>query len=150
MQNELDQDLLVSAKIGNLNYLKRCIDAGANIETKNINGMTPLIVATENRNMAAIVYLLDSGADINASDDQGWTPLFWAASAGNLKIFKLLFERGANVFHKDMINQMATFYAVHHRHILDFIDPYLKAVAEENVLGEMAQVDQAIYQNIHF
>lgn len=136
MQTELDKELLDAAKTGNLNYLKHCIDAGANIETKNINGMTSLIVATEKNNMAAINYLLDSGADINAADDQGWTSLFWAASLGNLKIFKLLFERGANVFQKDMIDETATFYAIHHRHILDFIDPYLKATSENSVLND--------------
>jgi ankyrin repeat protein len=73
----------------------------ADIEVKNENGYTPLIIATLHGNETIVRMLLDRGADIEAKDFKGRTPLHWAADKDHAAIVRLLLEKGANVLSRD-------------------------------------------------
>ncbi len=62
--------------------LQLLLDKGANIETKDKDGWTPLLSATVNGHEAVVQLLLDKGANIEAKDKDGWTPLLLAAENG--------------------------------------------------------------------
>lgn len=50
--------------------LRALIDAGADLEARNIDQMTPLMVASRFSVYEAVEVLLDEGADVNARDDR--------------------------------------------------------------------------------
>ncbi|XP_075969674.1 ankyrin repeat-rich membrane spanning isoform X2 [Anticarsia gemmatalis] len=72
-----------------------------NIDDKDENGTTALMLASETGRAAAARLLLASGADANAADADGWTPLAFAARGGHLSIAKDLLDAGAKVDSRD-------------------------------------------------
>lgn len=72
---------------GDINWL---VSQGADLEARNMDGMTPLIVASFNGYGSTILMLLLSGANRSARDNEGRTALYAAASEGRTEIVKLL------------------------------------------------------------
>lgn len=54
------------------------IEKGANVNTRNITGITPLHTAAGRGHVEMVKLLLNNKADINARDDYGATPLWYA------------------------------------------------------------------------
>ena len=87
--------LMDAALFGDVETMRRLLDAGANANTRNHAGATPLMWAVSNLEKTKL--LLDRGADVNARSNDGRTPLFIAAShSDSALVVKLLLERGAN------------------------------------------------------
>ncbi|KAE8141014.1 ankyrin repeat-containing domain protein [Aspergillus pseudotamarii] len=108
-----------------MNIMRILLQAGANVESRDINGRTPLSwvaqsshteifqVLPERENDTGIMspprasnpstrsirditeLLLENGADLNAKDHHGWTPLRWANDCGNEDAAKFLESAGA-------------------------------------------------------
>ena len=53
----------------------KLIDVGAELEAKDMEGKTPLQIASAVGSLPVVVVLLAEGADVNTQDDQGNTPL---------------------------------------------------------------------------
>lgn len=70
---------------------KQSIRLGADIEVKNGDGMTLLMVASEKGYTSLAKLLIDSGAIPEAKSNTGCTPLIFAAKYGNKDIVDLLF-----------------------------------------------------------
>jgi len=77
--------------------IKYIVEHGADVNIKNVVGMSSLFVTTYLQNIKLIRYLLHKGADINTKDNNGITPLIIASLGNNLNIVKLLVKRGSNV-----------------------------------------------------
>jgi len=77
------------------------IEQGANINAKDPDGRTLLILAINDQNLEICQLLINHGADVNAKDNRGRTALMGAASLGNLKICQLLIDHEADVNAKD-------------------------------------------------
>lgn len=73
------------------------LDAHTNIETRNENGWTPLMLAAFNGCDEVVGYLIQQGAHVQARDSGGNTALHWAAFAGHTASAKLLIENHAEV-----------------------------------------------------
>ena len=90
------------------------LDAGANINERDANDITPLIIAITNNHPDVARFLIDRGADIKAVDWYGRTPLWAAVETRNmdvdnatfvnsidrapyLDLIQVLLERGAEV-----------------------------------------------------
>jgi ankyrin repeat protein len=73
------------------------LDAGAAATAANRFNVTPLELAANNGNAAAIERLLRAGADANAQSRQGQTPLMSAALGGNVAAVEALLAHGAAV-----------------------------------------------------
>jgi ankyrin repeat protein len=71
------------------------LEAGADKEVANKNGMTPLNNAALNGHEAVVVLLLEAGADKEAATRLGATPLYNAALKGHEAVVRLLLEAGA-------------------------------------------------------
>lgn len=76
---------------------KFLIRKGADLESRDIYGRTPLHVATERNLIHAIEFLLEKGANINSQTDNGFTPLHRAAIEGHYALCKLLLDKGADM-----------------------------------------------------
>lgn len=80
--------LHIGAGNKNTNILQLLLDHGANIESKNEFGQTPLMSATLKGNSKAVSWFLNQHpvSDINASSKEGWTPLMVAIHLGYFEI----------------------------------------------------------------
>ncbi|XP_073971766.1 uncharacterized protein isoform X3 [Rhodnius prolixus] len=83
------------------NCFNALIEAGADINAKDINSLTPLMMAVRRGHFQLMSCLLSCGANIEAVSHNGWTALFYAVNSGNLEAVKLLKHYGSNLLVKD-------------------------------------------------
>ena len=117
--------LLFATREGNLELTRLLVEAGADIEQADANGITPLINAILNYSVVSVKrapqtdhfkiaqYLIERGANVNAQDWYGQTPLWVAVDMRNLEmrvtdttnfvdreaafaLIKTLLDKGAN------------------------------------------------------
>jgi ankyrin repeat protein len=72
------------------NFLKEDVD----IETKDSDKRTALMVATYENNIDAAKLLIEAGANVNAQDDRLESPLLHAGAYGYLEILKAIIATG--------------------------------------------------------
>jgi len=72
------------------------IQEGADVNAKDREGKTALIIAAEKNLPEVVKLLVAAGADINAKDKQKRTALVVAVEAGNVEVVKLLLAAGAD------------------------------------------------------
>lgn len=95
-------------------------ESGTDIDAKDKNGHTPLLVAIRYNNSDAAKLFIEHGANVNTvleNDEglyreKGQTPLHHAVIENNLEIAKLLLDRNANVNAKDEKDKTPLHYAV--------------------------------------
>ncbi|MGD8501864.1 MAG: ankyrin repeat domain-containing protein, partial [Phycisphaerales bacterium] len=75
------------------------ISQGADTDTKNNYGYTPLLLATGHKDIAEL--LIAKGANINTKNNSGQTPMHLAARNGQKDVIELLIAKGADVNAKD-------------------------------------------------
>jgi ankyrin repeat protein len=83
------------SKIGDADKLKRLLNAGVNIEARDVNGSTPILIATANNHTNIVKILLDAGANPNEKNRWQDTTLVWAAHFNNVEMAKLLVAKEA-------------------------------------------------------
>ena len=94
---DINSDLLKAAKKGDTAKVKALLKDGADPNTRNERGSTPLSLAATKGHDDAVKILLNAGADVDPRDGAGRTPLMWAAGAGYAKVVRLLVDAGADV-----------------------------------------------------
>ena len=96
------EDLLAIAGNAGPEKVRQLIQAGADVNAKNKDGWTPLMIAAAlNSNPEVLKVLLEAGADVNAQKEDGVTPLMVAAIKNTPEVLKVLIEAGADVNAKD-------------------------------------------------
>jgi ankyrin repeat protein len=104
--------LLYAARDGRVELTRTLLDAGADVNHADANGISPLLMAITNDQTDVARLLVERGADLNAADFWGRTPLFSAVEIRNrdisrtnehgidraaaLQLITLLLDRGAN------------------------------------------------------
>ena len=76
--------------------LRLLVERGARVDILNGAGMTPLMYAAREGNLARATFLIRKGADVNHRDARQWTPLRFAASSGNADVVRLLVAHGSD------------------------------------------------------
>ena len=71
------------------------INKGANVNTANRNGWTPLMGAASNGHHKIVTLLLANGANVNARHSYGWTALKLASQKKHKEVMDLLVKNGA-------------------------------------------------------
>ena len=77
---------------------KSILNSGIDVNSKTLQGVPLLCVATRNDSKEMLELLLKKGADINeVSEDRGYSPVMDAVWRKNYDIAKLLIDRGADM-----------------------------------------------------
>lgn len=74
-------------------------------DPRDLDGNTPLLMATLSGRTANVASLLDAGARPDIADDNGLTPLLVAARDGQVETARLLLAAGASVTAVDAVGQ---------------------------------------------
>ena len=82
---------------GNIEAAKQAIAAGADVNAKDLGGLTDLHYAASGGQKEITELLIAEGADVNAKDESGKTPLHWAAWRGHKEVAELLIANDADV-----------------------------------------------------
>ncbi len=93
--------LIMAAPFGPPELIKTLLDAGADVNAKDVRGMTPLMlaVATDHQDPAIIRMLLEHGADPNIKSKLGETAVDWARKAAVPFGIELLKAKGSPEAH---------------------------------------------------
>lgn len=98
---ELNRELSEAAFVCDFVRVRELLRQGADPDTRDGEGRTPLFSAVLGGSVGLLGLLLESGVNVNASDQEGWTALHFAAQEFELEIARLLVARGANVNAQD-------------------------------------------------
>lgn len=109
----------------------KLLNGGADVDSKGMNGRTPLVIATQENDRRTVKLLVDKGADLEHSDDEGKTALLHAVTQGHAAIVTELLFRGASCKYADNIGRTALHYAAAHGHTSSVAE-LLKAGANPN------------------
>ena len=82
--------LVEAASAGDLSSVKTLLDTGAEIDSPNQGGQTPLILAAVMGHTDVVAHLVEAGADPNLRDHLGLTAYEWSTRRGFREIESLL------------------------------------------------------------
>ena len=91
----LPADLVAAIRNGNAQVIENLLDKGADINGRDSEGNTPLILASFYASPGCVEILIERGADVNSANKVGVTPLIRAAT--NFEKSRLLLAAGAKV-----------------------------------------------------
>ena len=97
-ENELERytGLHAAAASGDTASIARLVSAGANVDSRDFHGRTPLMVAAYGGHYVATKALIDAGANLNALDNDRYDLLTIASVLNDLDMVKLAIASGAN------------------------------------------------------
>ena len=99
-----------AVKKQNLEEIKTYVEQGE-IDLTDLNGFTPLILASYYDHPSIVQYLCESGADVDRGDNKGWTALMYASYYNFYDIAKILLDHNASVNKKNSEGHTALYYA---------------------------------------
>jgi len=135
--------VIAAAEDGDVVALRRLLDAGIAVDTRDAQQRTALLVATRANRVDAARLLIERGADVNAKDDIHDSPFLYAGAAGRLEILRLTLAAGADLKSTNRYGGTALIPAAHHGHV-DTVRELLKTpidVDHVNRLGWTALLE---------
>ncbi len=93
--------LHLAALQGNVEVIRQHVEAGSDLNAKDLYGSTPLIVAAAFGKTEVARALIEAGADLNITNNDGASALHTAAFLCRTEIVEALLEKGANKYLRD-------------------------------------------------
>lgn len=106
--NEL---LIKGCSVGNVKEIKQALQTGADVDFRNKEGQTGLLLVSKLSRYDLVVLLIDNGATINIADTNKITPLHWVVEYNNVKIVGYLLNRGVDVHAIDGLGETPMHWA---------------------------------------
>ncbi len=103
--------LVAAARDNNLDALSAALSEDPDLEARDRQNKTPLMIGAEKGHVDIVETLIDAGADLEATDRVGKTPIMWAAHNGQAATVETLARAGANVNARDDIGATALVWA---------------------------------------
>ncbi|XP_064002423.1 kinase D-interacting substrate of 220 kDa isoform X3 [Pogoniulus pusillus] len=111
MASLMSQNLLTYVEEGNVPALKALLEKCRDVDERNENGQTPLMLAAEQGNLEIVQELLKRGANCNLEDADNWTALISAAKEGHAAIVAELLSHNVSLEHRDLGGWTALMWA---------------------------------------
>lgn len=122
----MDASIFQAAAQGDLGTLQKLVDQGADVNQKQTDGATPLILAAQKNHMPLVRYLVECKADTACATKVGGTALNRAAENGNDEMVAFLLDHGTP------IGNLALIVAAREGH-LPIVERLIQAGADPNV-----------------
>jgi len=107
-----DISLHKAAEEGNIEAVKQHLDAGTDVNAKDVFERTPLHIAALYGDKEINELLIANGAEVNAKNKNSATPLHRAAVGGRKEIAELLIAEGADVNVKNIVGDTPLDWAI--------------------------------------
>jgi quinoprotein dehydrogenase-associated probable ABC transporter substrate-binding protein len=101
----LDNELLNAVLAKDLTRVQYVIDLGANIDTQDANGLTPLMNSVKGGHLPLTKLLLKNAANPDALDNDDWTALMHAAWNNEPKMIRTIAAYGADMEKVEKLTQ---------------------------------------------
>src|SRR5262245_43385315 len=92
----MQTQLIAAAERGDTATVRRLLQEGANVNTRDERGRTPVMAATHGDRVDTVAALIQAGADVNIRDHRLDNPFLYAGAEGLLDILKLTIAAGAD------------------------------------------------------
>ena len=109
--------LFSAAERGDVSELKRLLDSGASVYSRDDANRTALLIAVHADRFEAVRALIEAGADVNAKDNIEDSPFLYAGAEGRLEILRLTLAHGADLTSLNRFGGTALIPAAHHGHV---------------------------------
>jgi ankyrin repeat protein len=96
VSSKFNNSAIIAAYEGDLQKLQEAINEAVDLNKKNQNGETALIIAIKNGHNKLASIIIEAGADINPINESGKSALSYAAQTGDLELLKSLVSLGAD------------------------------------------------------
>lgn len=93
---DMNEQLIQAAERKETEIIKKLIEDGVDINTKDSEGRTATMIATYNNDVETAKFLIRAGADVNIQDNMKNNPFLYAGAEGYVEILKLTIEAGAD------------------------------------------------------
>ncbi|EAY15092.1 ankyrin repeat protein, putative [Trichomonas vaginalis G3] len=114
--NDVDKCFIYSPIFNIPSLFELFISLGADINAKDINGITALHQASISNNKKAVEFLLSHGANVNEKCYDFKTALHFATILNYIEIVELFLSHGANINEKDFDEKTPFAYAMLHNY----------------------------------
>lgn len=132
----VDDTLIAAAKAGDLAQVKEALAAGADLEVRDNEGSSPLLLATHGNHEAIAAWLIAAGADVNARNHLKDTPYLYAGAEGRFEILKLTLKAGADLKSTNRFGGTALIPAAEKGH-LENVRELLKTSIDVNHVNDL-------------
>ncbi|KAK4878595.1 hypothetical protein RN001_011101 [Aquatica leii] len=105
--------LHLAAQYG-VNVVDELLDAGFDINHKDLYGETPLTVALQSNQVDIMTVLLERGADPNVRNNEGYSCLHQAVGEHESSVVSLFLSKGVSVNERTSRGNTPLLYALHH------------------------------------
>ena len=111
-QGQLDNELIEAIRNEDIDNVKRTLKEGANPNSSNKYGVTPLLFAAKLGDPGFVATLLIAGADPYFTHEDGGTPLGWAVWLGHKETVKAFLNAGIDPNSTDDIYGFSPLHSV--------------------------------------
>ncbi|XP_032651074.1 kinase D-interacting substrate of 220 kDa isoform X4 [Chelonoidis abingdonii] len=144
MASLMTQSLVTYVEEENVPALKALLEKCRDVDERNENGQTPLMLAAEQGNLEIVQELLKKGANCNLEDADNWTALISAAKEGYVDIVAELLNCNVNLEHRDMGGWTALMWASY-KGCTKVAELLLQKGANPNVTGQQYSIYPIIW-----
>ncbi|XP_034622360.1 kinase D-interacting substrate of 220 kDa isoform X9 [Trachemys scripta elegans] len=144
MASLMTQSLVTYVEEENVPALKALLEKCKDVDERNENGQTPLMLAAEQGNLEIVQELLRKGANCNLEDADNWTALISAAKEGYVDIVAELLNCNVNLEHRDMGGWTALMWASY-KGCTKVAELLLEKGANPNVTGQQYSIYPVIW-----
>jgi ankyrin repeat protein len=90
MQRKQWVEIIECAKLGQRDAVSELIKGGADVNEKNADEDTALLVATRRNDLKMTAILLEAMSQIDVTDMSGYSPIMWAKEHKNLDMSQMI------------------------------------------------------------
>lgn len=83
---------MLASFLGYIKIVRIMILCGANIQTTDKNGFTPLLYSLKGNHTYMAIYLMGKGADVLCVDKNGCNVVHWSAHNNNIYLLKIFIK----------------------------------------------------------